>query len=79
MPTAGLSLPSKDWSHGYRRIAVSIPGLSYVDAAEAVEVYPRAGVTEPSLPISKSSRLFTLVMLASLTIIARVSFSLATF
>ena len=37
-PTAELSLPSEDWHNGYRKLAVSVPGFSYVDAAEAIEI-----------------------------------------
>ena len=37
-PTAELSLPSEDWHSGYRKLAVSVPGFSYVDAAEAIEI-----------------------------------------
>lgn len=55
-PTAGLSLPSEDWPNGCRKLAVNVLGLSYVDAAEAVEICPRARVTEPSLLMTKSSR-----------------------
>jgi hypothetical protein len=37
-PTAELSLPSEDWHLGYRKLAVSVPGFSYIDAADALEI-----------------------------------------
>lgn len=40
-PTAELVLPSGKWPEGYHRIAVEVPGFTYLDAGQALEITHR--------------------------------------
>lgn len=40
-PSLPFSLPSDEWQQGYRKIAVTVPGFTILDATDAVEIVRR--------------------------------------